>query len=290
MNEIGTGNTLSTRERMMGSILKWAPWLSPFLVALPLPIFFLVLYSISSVMETAAIYMLLALSSLALGAIAGLGLMIFLLLYRRRWHKRMRDKIAQDGITAAELPWFMSELTTAERQALKSVEGQNELLADAYRETLAARLTATRVIQSAKRDLLLVERRANRVSYIHGTDTTSLQAELRADRARLEQVRQEAVERRAESEARLHMIEAAASRGASWEETNLALQRLSAGRDQLPLALEVARLEQEAREDTDRHAREIDGRLSRQQTLQPSSAATQETLPAQSEPSSGSNT
>lgn len=287
MNETGTGNTLSRRERMMGRILKWAPWLSPFLVALPLPIFFLVLYFISSVTETAAIYMLLALSSLAIGAIAGFGLMIFFLLYRKRWFRRMRDKIAADGITVDELPWFMSELTTAERQALKSIEGQNELLADAYRETLASRLTATRVVQSAKRDLLLVERRSNRVSYIQGTDTTSLQEELRADRARLERVRQEAVERRAESEARLHMIEAAASRGASWEETNLALQRLGAGRDQLPLALEVARLEQEAREDTDRHAREIDGRASRPQT-QP--ATRQETLPAQTEPSSGSNT
>ncbi|MGB7923152.1 MAG: hypothetical protein WCF57_07900 [Pyrinomonadaceae bacterium] len=283
-----TGNTLSTRERMMGRILKWAPWLAPFLVALPLPLFFLVLYFLSTVTETAAIYMLLALSSLALGAIAGLFVMIFLLLYRKRWRKRMRDKIAQDGITASELPWFMSELTTAERQALKSIEGQNELLADAYRETLAARLTATRVIQSAKRDLLLVERRSNRVSYIQGTDTTSLQDELRADRARLEHVRAEAVERRAESEARLHMIEAAASRGASWEETSLALQRLGAGRDHLPLALEVARLEQEAREDTDRHAREIDGRASRSQTLP--AAPQHETLPAQSEPSSGSNT
>jgi hypothetical protein len=84
------------------------------------------------------------------------------------------------------------------------------------------------------------------------------------------------------------MIEAAASRGASWEETNFALQRLGAGRDQLPLALEVARLEQEAREDTDRHAREIDGRA-RSQTL-PAAPVKQETLPAQSEPSSGSNT
>jgi hypothetical protein len=288
MNETGIGDTLSTRERMMGRILKWAPWLSPFLVALPLPVFFLVLYFISSVTETAAIYMLLALSSLAIGAVAGLGVMIFLLFYRKRWMKRIRDKIAADGITVDELPWFMTELTTAERQALKSIEGQNPLLADAYRETLAARLTASRVLQSAKRDLLLVERRSNRVSYIQGTDTTSLQQELRADRARLEHVRAEAAERRAEAEARLQMIEAAVSRGASWEETNFALQRLGAGRDQLPLALEVARLEQEAREDTDRHAREIDGRA-RSQTL-PAAPAKQETLPAQSEPSSGSNT
>jgi hypothetical protein len=285
MNGAGKDSTLSTRERAMGRILQWAPWLVPFLVALPLPIFFLVLYFISSVTETAAIYMLLALSSLGIGAIVGLFVMIFLFVYRTRWMKRMRDKIAADGITAEELPWFMSELTKAERQALDSIEGQNALLADAYRETLAARLTATRVTASAKRELLLVERRLNRVSYIQGTDTTGLQAELRADRARLERIRQEATERRGESEARLQMIEAAASRGASWEETNIALQRLGTSREQLPLALEVARLEQQEREDTDRYVREIDGRA---RTQKLPAASSQETLPAQSKPSTGS--
>jgi hypothetical protein len=182
----------------------------------------------------------------------------------------------------------MSELTTAERQALKSMEGRNPLLADAYRETLASRLTATRVQASAKRDLLLVERRINRVSYIQGTDTTHLREELRVDRTRLERVLQEARERRAEAEARLHMIEAAASRGTSWEETSFALQRLGAAREQLPLGLEVARIEQQAREDTEKHAREIDARSSFQ-TL-PASTLEEEkkTLPAHNEPLEGS--
>jgi hypothetical protein len=287
MSGTSKGETPSARERMMARLLKWAPWLSFFLVALPFPVLFLLLYSISTVIETAAIYIFLAMISLAVGSVAGLAVMIFLLLYRKRWLKRLRDRMAADGITADEVAWFVSELTPPERQALKSIEAQNPLLADAYRETLAARLTATRVLQSAKRDLLLVERRLNRVSYIQGTDTTRLQEELRADRVRLERVRQEATERRAESEARLHEIEAAASRGASWEETNFALQRLGAGREQLPLALEVARIEQEAREDAERHAREIDGRAPA--TTTPLPTPSQETLPPQSEPSSGSN-
>ena len=269
----------------MAGILKWAPWLSVFLVALPFPLLFMVFYFMSAG-EAAAIYMLLALSSLAIGAMAGVIVMIFLLFYRKRWMKRLRDRMAADGITTDELPWFMSELTTAERQALKSIEGQNPLLADAYRETLAARLTATRVQSSAKRDLLLVERRLNRVSYIQGTDTTSLKEELRTDRTRLERIRQEATERRAETEARLHMIEAAASRGVSWEETSFALQRLGVSREQLPLALEVARIEQQAREDTERHARAFDSRPSSAAQTLP--ASSQETLPAPGEPLEGS--
>jgi hypothetical protein len=150
----------------------------------------------------------------------------------------------------------MSELTTAERQALKGIEAQDPLLADAYRETLADRITATRVIASTKRELLLVERRMNRALYIEGTDTASLKAELETDRQRLEQIKMEGTERRAEAEARLQMIEAAASRGATWTETNLALQRLGANRGQIPIALEAARLEQQMLEDASRDLRQ----------------------------------
>lgn len=249
------GDKLSSAERRTARVLQLAPWLSFFLVALPLPILFLLLYFTTA---EAALYMLLALTSLAIGSVAGLLAVIFLALYRKRWLKRLRDKLAADGITADELPWFMSELTTAERQALKAIEHENPLLADAYRETLAARLTATRVVASAKRNLLLVERRANRVAQLRGTDTTSLQEELRADRARLERVRIEASERRAETEARLQTIEAAANRGASWAETNFALQRLGATHQQMPLALEAARLEQQARDEVEQELREAD--------------------------------
>ena len=55
--------------------------------------------------------------------------------------------------------------------------------------------------------------------------------------------------------ARLQMIEAAASRGASWAETNFMLQRLDEGRKHVPLGLENARVEQELREDAERELR-----------------------------------
>lgn len=257
MNETGTGNKITARDKFIARVFQWAPWLAFFLVALPVPFYFLMKYFSSS--QDAAVNMLLALTSLAISSIVGFAVTLFLLYYRRHWAQKVRDRVGADGVTAEELPWFMSELTTTERQALKEIEAQNPLLADAYRETLASRITATRVVANAKRELLLVERRLNRTAYIQGTDTTGLQAELRADRERLEQVKLEGSERRAESETRLQMIEAAASRGATWDETNIALHRLSVSREQIPYALESARLEQEAREETDKALREEQG-------------------------------
>ena len=258
MSDTGTGYEITKRDRLVSNLLRIAPWLSFFLVALPAPLYFLLRYFTTT--EEAAVYILLALSSLAIGALAGLVVMIFLLWYRHYWARQMRNKLAADGVTADELRWFMPELTTAERRALKEMERQNPLLADAYRETLASRVTAARVASAAKRDLLSVERRLNRVGYLRGVDTTSLQAELRTDRERLERARIEGQERRVEAEARLHTIEAAASRGASWTEMNFALQRLNAAREHIPLGLEAAQLEQQSREDTQRELHELEKR------------------------------
>ncbi len=249
---------LTAGERMMARVLRLAPWLAPFLFALPGPILFAALYMFSTATETAALYVFLAIASLIGGSIAGLIVAIFLVFYRKRWLKQLRERLAADGITADEVSWFTSEMTTAERQSLKQIETQNLLLADAYRETLAARLTASRVAASSRRDLLLVERRLNRTSYMQGETNATLQEELKADRTRLERIRQEAADRRSEAEARLQMIEAAASRGQSWTETNAALQRLSATQEHLPLALESARLDQQVREDVEKEMRGTD--------------------------------
>lgn len=248
-------NKLTSADRVKARVLRLAPWLAPFLFALPGPILFVLLYLMATATETAALFVFLAFLSLAVGSVAGLIVALFLLSYRKRWLSRIRDKLATDGITADEVSWFATEMTSAERQALKQIESQNLLLADAYRETLATRLTASRVVSSAKRNLLLVGRRLNRTSYMQGQTTATLQEELHADRARLERVKQEGVERRSEAEARLQMIEAAANRGQSWAETNAALQRLSATQGDMPLALESARIDQQVREDVDKELR-----------------------------------
>jgi len=134
--------------------------------------------------------------------------------------------------------------------------GENQpLLADGYRETRPLRLKASRLTSSARRDLLLVERRISRARYLNAPDTAVLLEELGRDRARLDGLKQEGASRRAEAEARLQMIEAAASRGASWSETNFMLQRLDEGRKHVPMGLENARADQQIREDTQRELR-----------------------------------
>lgn len=238
---------LTPRERMTMRVLRYAPWLSFFLIALPAPIVFFLYYLMTSTAADAVLFIFMTLASLIAGTAIGLVAVFLILLYRKRWRKRMRERLAADGVTADELDWFMSELTSAERHSLKSIEAQNPLLADAYRETLAARLTATRVLTSAKRELLSVERRINRAALLKGADTRGLQEELRADRSRLERVRDEGTAYLAEVQARLQTIEATASRGASFAETDMALKRLGSLRERMPLALESARLEQQAR-------------------------------------------
>ena len=244
---------LTARDRRMGAILNAAPWLSLALITFGPSLGFFLAYLL--VTSDAAVYLLLALSAFPFALVAGIVAAILLLLIRRGWAKRLRERLASDGITADEVEWFRSELTTTERRALKEMTQRQPVLADAYRETLALRLNASRVITAARRDLLQVERRINRTAYLRAANAAELLAELRKDQARLDAIRQEGMSRKDQAEARLQMIEAAASRGASWTETSYMLQRLDEGGKQIPLALESAREEQQFREDTERELR-----------------------------------
>lgn len=237
---------LTSRDRRITEIWRWAPWLSLLTVTAVPPIVLALAYLLTG---GATVFLVLTLSSIPFSVIAALVTALVLLLVRRRWTRSLRDRLASDGITADEIPWFLSELTTGERRALKDMEKRQPLLADAYRETLALRLNASRLVARSRRDLLQVERRINRARYLNAPDTTVLLEELDRDRGRLERLKQEGSSRRAEAEARLQMIEAAASRGASWAETNYMLQRLDQGRKYVPLGLEAARAEQEVREE-----------------------------------------
>lgn len=243
---------LNTGDERIAKVLTWTPWLSLVLVTLPLPIIFLVLFLAAGATDSAAIYLLLSFVSMGLGLVVGLVVLIFLLLYRRRWHGRLRDRLAADGITAAEVPWFASELSSEERNTWGELKQKNPLLADAYCETLAARLTATRIIARARGETLKIERQINRTRNIRGVDTSSLLNDLMADRQRSENLRQEATVRLSEARARLQTVEAAANRRLSQEETDLMLRRLAAWQEHSPLALEMASFEQEALREIER--------------------------------------
>jgi len=237
---------LNPGDERLAKLLSWSPWLSFVLVTIPLPIVFLILFLAAGTTDSAAVYLLLSFVSMGLGLVVGLVVLIFLLLYRQRWHSRLRDRLASDGITAAEVAWFVSELSSEERKTWGELKQKNPLLADAYCETLAARLTASRIIARARGETLKVERQINRTRNLREVDTTSLLQDLLSDRQRSEELRKEAQVRLAESKARLQTIEASANRSLSQNETDLMLRRLESAQEQFPLALEMASMEREA--------------------------------------------
>ena len=243
---------LTDRDRRVARLWRTAPWLVLGGVTVVPPAVLLLAYLLTG---GSTLFLVLGLSSIPFSLITAIIVSLILVFMRRGWARRLRDHLASDGITADEVEYFLPELTSGERRALREMENRQPLLADAYRETLALRLNASRLSANSRRNLLLVERRINRARYLNAPDTAVLIEELGRDRARLEVLKQEAAARRAEAEARLQMIEAAASRGASWAETNYMLQRLDEGRKHLPLGLENARAEQELREDADRELR-----------------------------------
>ena len=237
---------LSSKEATTARLLKLAPWIAVLAASFPAPLVFLVLFLTAAATESAAVYLLLAGLSLTLGFALGVVIAAILLIYRRRWLSRLRDRLASDGITADEVVWFRSELTSAERAALAEIERSNPLLADAYRETLANRLTASRIISRSKREMLRVERQINRARTLRTTESASLQQELAADHERLQFLRQQATDHLAKAKTRLQMIEATARRKLTESETDLMMQRLGSSQDQLPLVLEIAKMEQQA--------------------------------------------
>ncbi len=215
------------------------------LATIPIPLVLLFFFLVSDSTDSAAFFLLLSFVSLGLGLVVGVLITIFFWLYRRNWNLRLRDRLAADGITAEEVPWFQPELSSEEKKTWRDLEKMNPLLADAYCETLAARLTATRISARARGEILRIERQINRTRHLREASTTSLVSDLLEDRQRAELLRDEAKVRLAAAKARLQTIEAAARRELSQSETDLMLKRLSASQDQLPLALEIARLERD---------------------------------------------
>jgi hypothetical protein len=237
---------LSSKEATTARLLKLAPWLAVLATSFPAPLVFLILFLTAAATESAAVYLLLAGVSLAFGFGLGVVIAAILLIYRRRWLSRLRDRLASDGITADEVVWFRSELTSAERATLAEIERSNPLLGDAYRETLANRLTASRIISRSKREMLRVERQINRARTLHTPESKSLQQELAADHERLRQLWQQATDHLGKAKTRLQMIEATSRRKLTEGETDLMMQRLGSSQDQLPLVLEIAKMEQQA--------------------------------------------
>lgn len=233
----------------MARVLKTAPWLAVLIATLPAPLIFLILFLSTEATESAALYLFLAGITFAFGFAIGLAIAAVILLYRRSWLAKLRDRLALDGITASEVSWFRSELTSAERAALAEIQGSNPVLADAYLETLAMRLTATRIMARSRKELMKVERRLNQARLLGGNESASLQADLSTDREKIDRLRQQADEHLRSAKTRLQIIEATASRKMNQEEIDVMMQRLGNAQDQLPLVLQMAQMEQQALEE-----------------------------------------
>src|SRR5258705_4734636 len=113
---------LTSKDEAVAKALRVAPFLALLLSSLPAPVLFLILFLTTTATDSAAVYLLLSALSLAFGFAAGLLLATILIIYKRKWLCRLRDRLAADGITANEVVWFRSELTSAERASLAEIE------------------------------------------------------------------------------------------------------------------------------------------------------------------------
>ncbi len=257
MNQLEPRYEVTRKDLTKDKALKFGAWIVPVLLAIIPALIFFTLFLFSTATPTAFTFLFLSLASLIGGFLIGLIITGGILYYRSNWLKKVRERIAVDGIKAQEVDWFRHELSTSEKKSLKEIESKNLLLADAFRDTLAARLTATRILKSSKQELQLVERRQNKLKYLKSENSENLQSELKEDLNKLNQIKNEAEEMRVEAETRLQMIEAASRRGANLADNELALKKLSARTAELPMALESARMEEEIRREFEKELGEI---------------------------------
>ncbi len=219
------------------------------LSVVPASILFILSFIFGTTPPVAALFIFFSFISLIggfiLGGIGSIGTMV----YRSRWLAQLRERIAIDGIKTNEVEWFTNELKGEEKKALKEIKSRNLLLADAYQETLASRLTATRIVKSTKHELLLAKRRKNKLKYLKSEKLDEFNAEIDKDIGNLSNIQKEAEEMLFEAESRLQMIEATSRRGSELAGNELALKKLSARTRQLPLALEEARMTEEFRKE-----------------------------------------
>lgn len=258
MNELQTTTRyeITRKDLAKDKLLKYGAWLAPVTLSV-VPAVILFILSLPASGVTAATFVFFSLIALIVGFLFGLMITGGLLFYRSRWLATVRERLAVDGIKANEVDWFQHELTTHEKKSLKEIEAKDLMLGDAFRDTLAARLTATRILKSTKQELLLVQRRQGKLKYLKSENSTNLQEELTEDLKKLNGIKTEAEAMLVESETRLQMIEAASRRGGNVADTELALKKLSARTSELPLALESARMEEEIRKELEKETDEI---------------------------------
>lgn len=248
MNELQSKYDVTPRELAKGRNLKIAAWSAPLVIpAVPAVIFTALLFIFGATPPIAATFLFFGIILTAIGFLSGLGIAGFMAYRHSNWTKEMRERIAADGIKAEEIEWFRHELKSSEKNALKELQSTDLMLADAYRETLASRLTASRIIRSSKRELNLTKQRQAKLKQLKSGNSKDFQDQIKVDEDKIGSIHNEAKLMLAEAESRLEMIKAAAVRGNSLADSELALKKLSSRSSELPLALEEAKMAEEIR-------------------------------------------
>jgi len=248
MSDLATQGDITKRDLARGRNLAIGAAAAPVVFGgVPIVVTLLLTLLLGATPPIAASIFFLGLIITVISFVGGLGLSGFFLYRRSRWSHELRERMAARGVRAEEVDWFRKELKSSEKQGLRLVAARDPLLADAYRETLASRLTASRIVRSSKRELHLMQRRQNKLRYNHSASSKRFAEELKEDIQKIRSINNEAKEMLAESEARLQMIEAASVRGSSIADSELALKKLSNRASELPLALESARMTEEIR-------------------------------------------
>ncbi|MCU1290449.1 MAG: hypothetical protein JWN60_2678 [Acidobacteria bacterium] len=248
MNELERRYDVTKKDLAKGRRMKIGAWSAPVLLSV---VPFLILFISFLAFESIPLFFFSIIFGV-LGLLLGLVISGVLAYRYSNWTKAMRERIAADGIRAEEIGWFIKELKPAERLALKEIESGNLLLADAYRETLASRLTATRIVKSSRQELQLAKRRQNKLKYLKSENSKAFQAETVRDIEKISSINKEAEQMLHEAETRLQMIEAASRRGTNLADSELALKKLSARTQELPLALEEAKRHDEIRRELEK--------------------------------------
>ena len=268
--EIAPRGEISKRDLAKGRNLAIAAVTSPLVLAgVPAVVSLLLLLIFSWTPPVAATIFFFGLLLTIVCAVVGVSLSGFFLFRRSGWTRDMRERIAANGIKAEEISWFRHELKSSEKRALADISRRDLLLADAYRETLASRLTATRIVRSSKKELLAAQRRKNKLKYSKSKSLSKFQEQIEDDVRKIGEINVEAKEMLGEAEARLQMIEAAAVRGTSLAESELALKKLSARAAEIPLALEAVKMQEEIRKELEEMDDEPDELVSEREPQKP---------------------
>lgn len=243
---------IDDKEMRRGRRLATAAAAAPVVLGgVPLVVTFLLVLLVAAGPPAAAAMLFGGLIITLIGFVIGLGLSAYFLHRRSTWTKELRERIAADGIKASEIDWFRNELKSNEKRALKAVEARDLLLGDAYRETLASRLTASRIIRLSRKELNDTRRRESSLKRLRSDRADEYRKQVDEDVAKISRIGEEAKVMLLEAESRLQMIEAAASRHGSIADSEMALKKLSARTAELPLALEAAKMSEEIRREMD---------------------------------------